>query len=171
MKDKRAMTSYPPLRLAVLTGLLSIKENLGMLDDADSPYDAETTEVLKKLLAPSVVEKIVEKEVPVEPKAGRGRPSKDVRLSEEDQQTLTKEIHDLVKALNTMGTGEGLETRERIQITKTKASLLDQLLKMRERNTTASRVEEFMEVTIKILEDFATEENREQFLKRLEPYR
>lgn len=171
MEDIKPMTSYPPLRLAVLTGLLSIKENLELLDAEDSPYDAETTEVLRKLLAPSIKEVIVEKEVPVEGKVGRGRPSKDVKLSAEDQAALTKEIHDLVGALNSMGTGEGLETRERIQITKTKAGLLDQLLKMRERNTTAARVEEFMEVTIKILEDFATEENREVFLKRLEPYR
>jgi predicted ArsR family transcriptional regulator len=165
------MSSFPPLRLAVLTGLLAIKDNLAMLDQPDSPYDEETTSVLKKLLSPTVVEKIVEKEVPVETKAGRGRPSKDIRLSEEDQQTLTKELRELVDALNTMGTGEGLETKERIAITKTKASVLDQILKMRERNTSAQKVEEFMETVIKMLEDFVSEADREQFLKRMEPYR
>jgi hypothetical protein len=165
------MTSYPPLRLAVLTGLLDIKDNLAILDDAQSPYDAETTAILKKLLAPVVVEKVVEKEVHVEAKVGRGRPSKDIKLSEEDQKKITQEINDLMRALNDMGTGEGLETRDRIQITKTKANLLDQLLKMRERNTTAQKMEEFMENVIKILEEFVSDADREQFLRRLEPYR
>jgi hypothetical protein len=165
------MTSYPPLRLAVLTGLLDIKANLGLLDAADNPYDPETTEVLKKLLAPTVVEKIVEKEVHVEAKAGRGRPTKDIKLSEEDQKTITDEIKNLITELKDMGTGEALQTSERIQITKTKANLLDQLLKMRERNTSAQKTEEFMETVIKILEDFVSEADREQFLRRLEPYR
>ena len=165
------MSSYPPLRLAVLTGLLEIKENLPMLDEEGSPYDEETTNILKKLLAPTVVEKIIEKEVAVEAKTGRGRPSKDVKLTEEDQRRVTQNINELMLALDDMGTGEGLVTSERIQITKTKAGLVDQLLKMRERNTSAQKVEEFMEVVIKLLEDFISEGDREIFLRRMEPYR
>lgn len=165
------MKTYPPLRLAVLTGLVGIKDDLESLDAPDCPYDGETVALLKKLLAPTVKEVTVEKEVFVEAKQGRGRPSKDIKLSEEDQQKLTQEIRSLMEALNTMGTGEGLETRERIQITKTKASLLDQLLKMRERNTTAQRLEEFIEITIGIVDDLVPEKDREIFLRRLEPYR
>src|SRR6476469_7610586 len=127
------MKSFPPLRLAVLTGLSALKDDLPALDSPECPYDTETVALLKKLLAPEIKTVTVEKEVQVEMKAGRGRPSKDIKLSEEDQETLTKEIRDLIKALSDMGTGEGLETGERIQISKTKASLLDQLLKMRER--------------------------------------
>lgn len=167
----RVMNSYPPLRLAVLTGLLTIKENLGILDSSESPYDKETTDVLKKLLAPEVKEVVTIKEVQVEAKTGRGRPSKDVRLSEEDQEKLTNEIRELITALNDMGSGEGLPTNERIQITKTKANLVDQLLKMRERNTTAQRMEAFMETTIEILDSVVDEAGREIFLKKLEPYR
>jgi predicted ArsR family transcriptional regulator len=163
--------SYPPLRLAVLTGLLDLKQNLGVLDADENPYDKETTAVLKRLLEPEVREKIVEKEVHVEAKAGRGRPSKDIRLSESDQKLITDEINNLIAELKDMGNGETLQTGERIQITKTKANLVDQLLKMRERNSTAQKVEEFMEVVIKILEDYVQEADREQFLRRLEPYR
>lgn len=166
-----SMSSFPPLRMAVLSGLLAIKDDLPMLDDPQSPYDSETTDILKRLLAPTTVEVVVEKEVPVEMKAGRGRPSKEVRLSQEDQEKLHSEIRELIDALNTMGTGEGLQTNERIQITKTKANLVDQLLKMRERNVTAQKMEEFMEVTISILNDFVSEADRETFLRRLEPYR
>lgn len=165
------MTSYPPLRLAVLTGLLALKENLEVLDAPENPYDAETTQVLKKLLAPEVRVETVEKEVHVQAKAGRGRPSKDVKLSEEDQEKLTTGIKDLITALDEMGNGEGLATNERIQITKTKANLLAELLKMRERNTSAAKVEEFYETVISILNDYVKREDVDNVLRRLEPYR
>jgi hypothetical protein len=165
------MIVYPQLRLAVLTGLNTLKDNLAMLDAPECPYDKEVVDLLKKLLAPEIKEVVVEKEVQVEAKVGRGRPSKDIKLSEEDQQKLTTEIRDLMTALNEMGTGEGLETRDRLAITKTKANLVDQLLKMRERNTTAQRMEEFMEVVIGIVADVGSEKDREIFLRKLEPYR
>lgn len=165
------MTSYPPLRLAVLTGLLALKEDLSVLDAPENPYDTETTEILKKLLAPVVKIETVEKEVQVQAKAGRGRPSKDVKLSEEDQEKLTTGIKELITALDDMGTGEGLATSERIQISKTKANLLAELLKMRERNTAAARVEEFYEIVISILNDYVERKDIDSVLKRLEPYR
>lgn len=167
-----AMSSYPPLRAAVLTGLLTIKENLDILDSAESPYDKETTDILKRLLAPEIKEVVTIKEVQVEAKSGRGRPSKDVRLSEEDQEKLTKEIRSLIDDLNNMGTGDTtLPTGERIQITKAKTNLVDQLLKMRERNVTAQKMEAFQETVIEILDAVVDEEGRELFLKKMEPYR
>ena len=165
------MKTFPPLRLAVLTGLASLKEDLDSLDSLECPYDPETVVLLKKLMAPTIKTVTIEKEVQVEGKVGRGRPSKDIRLSENDQQKLTDNIRELMEALEEMGTGEGLETRERIAITKTKASLLDQLLKMRERNTTAAKMEEFVEVTIGIVDDLVSDADKEIFLRRLEPYR
>lgn len=165
----RMTTSYPPLRLAVLTGLKGIKEDLGILDAPDCPYDKETVATLKELLAPTIETVTVEKEVQVGP--GRGRPSKDPKLSDEDQEKLTKSITELIDALDNMGTGEGLMTNERIQITKTKANLLDQLLKMRERNVAAARTEQFMETVITILDELVNEADREIFLRKLEPYR
>ncbi len=170
-EDIKPMKVFPPLRLAVLTGLAQLKEDLPSLDSPDCPYDPETIALLKKLLAPEVKEVTVEKEVFVDAKRGRGRPSKDIRLSEEDQEKLTTEIRELITALNEMGSGEGLPTNERIQITKTKSNLVDQLLKMRERNVTAQKVEEFIEVVIGIVDELVPEADREIFLRRLEPYR
>lgn len=164
------MANFPPLRMAVLTGLVNLKANLDSLDDPQCPYDEETKATLKILLAPEVREVTVEKEVIIE-KRGRGRPSKDIQLSAEDKELITQEIKDLISALNEMGTGEGLATNERIQLTKTKSALVGQLLAMRERNTTAQKMEEFMEIVMGILNDFVSETDRELFLKRLDEYR
>lgn len=165
------MSNFPPLRIAVLTGLVGLKNNLDSLTDENCPYDEETKQALLDLLAPKVVEKIVEKEVPQAGGAGRGRPSKDIRLAEEDQQKVLDEIKATIESLNAMGSGEGLPTNERIQIAKTKSGLLDQLLKMMERHTTVQRMESFKEEVIKILDDLVTEADRETFMKRLEPFR
>lgn len=158
--------------MAVLTGLVSLKENLAVLDDSECPYDNETIELLKKLLAPQTIEKIVEKEVQVEAKAGRGRPTKDVKLDEESQKEVLTSIQKTLKDLEKMDTGDAaLETSARIQIAKTKTNLLDQLLKMIERHTHAMQMEKFKEVVIGILDDLVGEEEREIFLSRIEPYR
>lgn len=167
------MNSYPPLRLAVLSGLQSIKEHLegdpDYLEDENCPYDPETKAILKELLATRIVEKIIEKEV--ESKRGRGRPSKDVALSDEDQATVKEAIKELIDGLNEMGTGEGLATNERIQITKTKTALVEQLLKMQERAFNVKRMSEFMETVIAILDGLIDEKGREQMMKMLEPFR
>jgi predicted ArsR family transcriptional regulator len=165
------MSNFPPLRMAVLHGLVDLKANLKSLDDPSCPYDEETKKTLRDLLAPIEVERVVEKEIIVEAKRGRGRPSKDVELSDEDKELLTKELTSLVEDLRNMGSGEGLETSERVQITRIKANVLDQILKMRERNTSAQKVEEFKETVINILNDLVSEKDREIFLRRLEPYR
>jgi hypothetical protein len=166
------MSNFPPLRLAVLTALAGLKDNLEIVDSPDCPYDPETKELLRKLLAPKVVEKMVEKEIMVEAKNARGRPSKDVKLSEDDQQMVIDQIKSTLADLEAMGTGEkGLPTNERIQIAKTKANLTSELLKQMERHTTVQRIEEFKETVIGILDDFMSEADRENIMKRLEPLR
>jgi hypothetical protein len=162
------MTTFPPLRMAVLTALSDVKSNMDALNDPSCPYDEETKRLLRDLLAVKEVEVVVEKEIV---RQGRGRPTKEVELSDEDKARLTEGIQDLIGALDSMGTGEGLETNQRIQITKTKAGLLRDLLQMRERNTAAARIEEFMETVMSILNDYISDEDRDLFLKRLEPYR
>ena len=165
------MSNFPPLRLAVLSGLVGLKNQLDTLNDPDCPYDEETKSVLLDLLAPKVIEKIVEKEVPVEAKTGRGRPSKDIRLSSEDQQMVLDEIKQTIKDLNEVGSGTGLAVNEKIQIAKTKGDQLERLLKMLERHSTVQRMGEFQETVIRILDELVSEADREQFMKRLEPYR
>lgn len=171
--------NFPPLRIGLLQGLISLKQSVDsdatILDQ--SPYDNETKGILAKLFAPKIVEKKVEVEVVREVKAGRGRPTKDVSLSAEDQEKVKDEIGKLMNQLNNLGTGEGdggeggLETNERIQIIKTKASLLQQLLQMQERVFNIKRMSNFQETVITILDDLVSEDDREVFLKRIEPYR
>lgn len=161
--------NYPPLRMAVLTGLIDIKANLAGLDAEDCPYDGETVAVLKELLAPRVTERIVEKEGPAE-RAERGRPTKDIRLSAEDQQKVRDDIQKTLKSLEDMIT-ENMPTNERIQVAKTKTALLDQLLKMMERHSTVQKVEKFKEAIIAMMDDLLDEQGREILMKRIEPLR
>lgn len=165
------MSNFPPLRMAVLTGLIGLKTQLDTLADEACPYDDETKQALLELLAPKVVEKIVEKEVQVESKASRGRPSKDVRLSEEDQQMVLDEIKKTITDLNAVEITEGMDVREKIALFKTKGDQLERMLKMLERHTTVQRMGEFQEQVIRILDDLVSEADRENFMKRLEPFR
>lgn len=160
------MSNFPPLRLAVLTALVDIKDNLEKLDE--SPYDEETRGLLRKLLAPTIVENVITKEVPVT--GTRGRPSKDIQLSAEDQAKLLKDIKDTLVSLDSM-MQVNMPTSEKIQVAKTKTALLDQLLKMIERHTTAQKVESFKETVVGILEDLVEEKDREIFLRRMEDFR
>lgn len=163
---------YPPLRLSILNPLAELKDKLladpDFLDNTEIPYDGETLAVLKRIMAPQVVTTVVEKEVV---KKDRGRPTKDIVLSDENQELVRTELAALLVDLNSMGSGAGLETNERIQITKTKGSLLEQILKMQERSVNVKRMSEFMEVVVNILEDLVDEKGREVFLDRISPYR
>lgn len=161
--------TYPPLRMAVLTGLVDLKANLASLDAEDCPYDAETVGVLKDLLAPKTIERVVEKEGPVGG-PGRGRPSKDIRLSEEDQNKVLTDIKATIASLDGM-LDVNMQTSEKIQVAKTKSALLDQLLKMMERHTTVQKVEQFKETVIRIMDDLLDEQGREIMMKRIEPLR
>lgn len=166
------MANFPPLRMAVLTGLIGLKDHLDTLDAADCPYDEETKKALRDILAPKTVDRVVEKEVFVEQKNGRGRPTKDIKLSEEDQQMVLDEIKTTLAELRQLGTGEGqLDTAARIQISKTKADQLERLLKMQERWTTVQKMQQFIEDIIAILDDFMNEADREAIMRRLEPFR
>jgi hypothetical protein len=164
------MSSFPPLRLAVLTGLIGLKNHLDTLDDPSCPYDEETKTALRDLLAPKEVQVVIEKEVQVEAKAGRGRPSKDVKLSSEDQEMVLNEIKAMVENLKNWST-ENLETAQKIQIAKTKTNLLDQLLKMMERHTTTAKMSAFVEQVVVLCDELMSEADYEIFMKRLEPYR
>lgn len=163
------MSNFPPLRLAVLTGLLGLKDQLETLDQPECPYDPQTKQALRDLLEPRTVEKVVEKVVGGD-KNARGRPTKDVQLNEKDQKMVLDEIKATIESLNDMK-GDTLPTNERIQIAKTKSSLLDQLLKMMERHTTVMKMEGFKEEVIGILDDLVSESDRELFQSRLEPFR
>lgn len=171
----RGMSNYPPLRLAALNQLASLQTQMEadpeFLENDDCPYDNETKELLAKLLKPRTVEVAVEKVVGGGGKAGRGRPSKEIKLSDEDQQKIIDEIKATLKGLKELADKENLETNESIQIAKTRTSLVDQLLKLQERYYSVTRNQQFIEDVIGILNDFGDEELREYVQNRLEQYR
>jgi hypothetical protein len=162
---------FPPLRLAVLNGLLGLKDRYAADPDLfkheDCPYDDETVEALTSILQVKEVERIVEKTVQV--KRERGRPKKG-GVSEEDLAELEKEVRDLLTNLKAMEAGPSLDTNEKIQITKTKTTLIEKLLEMRERVMNVRRLSEFQTVVISVLDDLVDEDGRDAFLERIEPY-
>lgn len=166
------MNTYPTLRLGVLQAIAELKDLPDALTRPDCPYDRETIEVLEKIFKVREVEKIVEKIVEVSVAATRGRPSGDTKLSIEAQEDVADSATELLGQLKALGEGEkGLDTQTKIQIIKTKATLIEQLLKLRERWNNVKRISLFQAVVISILDDLVTEADRQEFLKRVEPYR
>jgi hypothetical protein len=168
------MSNYPPLRIVVLQGLLALREQVqaypDFLSNPDCPYDEATKAVLAQLFEVRTVENIVERVV--QSSTGeRGRPSKEIKLDNEDQRKVLDEIKKTLEQLNSMAMDATLQTGERIQVAKTKTGLLDQLLKMMERHTAVVKVEKFKEEVIGILNDLVDEKDRELFLARIEPLR
>ena len=169
------MNTYPTLRLGVLQAIAELKDLPNALTRPDCPYDRETIEVLEKIFKVREVEKIVDKivEVQVGPGGGtRGRPSGDTKLSIEAQEDVADSATELLGQLKALGEGEkGLDTQTKIQIIKTKATLIEQLLKLRERWNNVKRISLFQAVVIAILDDLISEGDRQEFLRRVEPYR
>ncbi len=166
--------NYPPLRMQVLLSLVELKEKIladpEFLEKGEVPYDGDTLKTLKTLLAPQVVTNVVEKTVKVR---DRGRPAKDA-LSAENQDKVSQQLMKLLEDLEAMGESEAdqqLPTNERVQITKTKASIVKQVLAMQESATNVKKVSEFMETVVGILDDLVSEKDREVFLNRMEQFR
>lgn len=172
----RMAKSYPPLRMQVLSALLELKDGViadpEFLDSPDIPYDGEILTTLKKILAPTVRTVTIDKTPPKAESAGRGRPSKDVVLGEEDQAKIRDQLQKLMDQLDQMGDGEkDMPTNEKLQVIRLKTNLTEQLLKQQERAFNVKRMSQFKEVIIGILDDLVSEKDREVFTKRLEPYR
>lgn len=177
MGHYRAMEkSLPPLRMTVLSALLELKDSVladpNYFDSKEvlDAYGGQTLDTLKKILAPQVVTVTVEKEASGD-KAGRGRPTKEVTLSEEDQKKVEDHLRKLMTDLDSMGTGEGLETSQRVAITRLQANVLEQVIKLQERHTNVKRMSQFMENIIGILDDIVDEKGREIFMKRIDGFR
>jgi hypothetical protein len=169
------MITYPPLRLAMLNGLIGLKERMivqpEVLRAVDCPYDAETVDLLERIMEVKEVERIIEKTVTVN-KQDVGRPRKIGGLSADDMARLNEEVMGLFDGLKNMVVDEaGLETSERLQILKARASLIEQALKNQERILNLKSMSEFQTVVINILDDLMSEDSREEFLNRIEPYR
>lgn len=166
------MTTFPTLRLGVLQSMIELQaqfhHNPQLFDEKECPYDRETVDVLRRIFAVKTIEKEVVREVIKEV----GRTPVAEKLNSAQQEEVEQTALDLLQELKKLGNGEkGLDTSTKIQIIKTKATLIEQLLKMRERFMNVKRVANFQTVVIAILDDLLDEDRRQEFLKRVEPYR
>lgn len=168
------MNKFPTLRFGVLQSLRDLKRSYAD-DDAlfgldECPYDNETIEVLKEILEIRVetveVEKIVEIAAPKQKNGGVtdediGVVEDELRLCLEELRGLNKEREGLAK----------MDDETLLKIIRAKAGLIEQIVKLRERTMNVRRQSEFEGVIMGILEELVGENDRTEFLKRLEPYR
>jgi hypothetical protein len=174
------MSNYPTLRLGVLQGLAGLKASFDAdqtyLRKPDCPYDNDTVDLLEKLFKAREIEVI--KEVVVDkPERGKvGRPSSKKELNDDDAAEVEAEAKEMLKELRTLDKDAGgemkqLDTATKLSILKTRSTLLEKLVTIRERFTSARKVAEFQQIVISILDDLVDEERRAEFIERLEPYR
>lgn len=174
------MSTYPTLRLGVLQALAGLKASFDVdqefLRKPDCPYDSDTVDLLERMFEPKTVEVI--KEVAVtKPERGKvGRPKKAGELSEDDAAEVEEEAKTLLRELRGLGKGaEGelktLDTGTKLQIFKTQAMLMEKLVSLRERFTNVRKVAHFQQTVMSILDELIEEDKRDEFLKRIEPFR
>ena len=167
---------YPTLRAAVLRGLVQLKQKL-VEDDTvlgpDCPYDQETREVLRGLLAVQTVEKIVRVDSGAGGSGrGRGRPTKNA-VSEESVDVVIGKVDDVMKQLEDLKSelgGKDMDAKTKLDIIKAQSNLLEKHVNMYERIHNVKRASNFEAVVINILDDLVDEDGRDQFLKRLAPF-
>lgn len=168
--------SYPTLRLGVLQGIVELKAACDADPDhlrrADCPYDKDTIKVLAKLFKPVEIERIVEKIVEKPSKGAVGRPSGKRDLTDEDEAELEAEAREMLKELREMAKTEDGELRQmdtatKLTIIKTRTTLMEKLISIRERFTNSRKVVEFQQTVISILDDLVHEDKRDEFLARL----
>lgn len=167
--------SFPTLRLALLHNLRDLASQIAadpeVLRGPSCPYDNETIELLEGLLAPKIVEKIVTREAPAA-KRMPGAPRKEVTLSEDELGELENAARELLGDLKGLGKDvDDLDTAARVQIVRAKATLIETVTKQAERIYNVKRTSSYESVVISILEDLVSDENRDEFLRRIDPYR
>jgi erythromycin esterase-like protein len=172
--------SYPTLRLGVLQGIVELKAACdakpGYLRSAECPYDNDTISILERLFKPVEVEVIKEVIVDKPEAKKRGRPSGKKALTDAETSEVEREASEMLKELRQMAKTEAgemkqMDTSTKLSIIKTRTTLLEKLVTIRERFTSARQVQSFMHTVMELLEDLVPEERRGEMLDRLEPYR
>ena len=164
------MDKYPTVSLTELQKLKAIVQNANddpkYLDGRICPYDKPTREMLKSFVNDPIVSATLEHSGPERKKVGAPKKSPALPLDE-----LEKEFDELRKEINTLKTdAKGLEPHERIQVVKTRASLIEKILQMKERISALRSKEKFIAVVIEIMQDEMPQENRLRILEKLEPF-
>lgn len=168
------MSTFPTLRLGLLQNLRDLKRRYAADDKLfeleDCPYDNETKAILREILEVSVnvveVEKVVEVEVAAK---SAGVTNEDMGMVEDELRLCLEEVRNLNK--ETEGVAAKIDDETRIKIIRAKGALLEQVIKLRERTMSTRRAAEFETTVIDILEDLVTEDDRAEFLKRLEKFK
>jgi hypothetical protein len=135
------------------------------LDPAICPYDEAIVAKLRKLtnwLHPAARASVDPDKNPV------GRPKKAPILPIDE---VEKEVDEIRKEIAQLKIdAKGLETADRIQIIKTRATLVEKIIAMKERITNVKKQQKFISDVMALLEDVLEQGQREEFIKRLSTY-
>jgi hypothetical protein len=180
------MTYYPALTGGAVMALTTIKQQLemdgGYLEREDCPYEEHTKADLKALLSPQIVEvpkieyveKIIERKVEVAATAAEGGGQRGPKLkgsSVESGEVIGKEIAQTLDDLRQLKlNARTLQPKDKIDIMKVQATLLEKLTMLEERNINIKRLSLFMSTVMGILDDLMPEDMRQIFIKRLQPF-
>lgn len=163
------MEKYPTVNLAQLQKLKTIITNANddpkYLDGRICPYDAPTRVLIASLLPDPVVAATLGS-LP----EGRGKtgPKRKPGINIADLEKEFNELRDEIKNLKT--DAKGLESHERIQIVKTRATLVEKILSMKERIENIKKQQDFIAVVIQVMEDELPQELRLKIIEKLEPF-
>lgn len=161
--------TYPEIDIQDLNNVIKliedVTENPDMLDPANCPYDEDVQTKLKKIsgwMHPAARASVEKEKNPVgRPKAGPVLPVDEVE----------KEIDDLRKDITQLKLdAKGLETADRIQIIKTRATLVEKMIAMKERTTNVKKQMQFVQNVIALMEDVMDQKQREVMIERLKSY-
>lgn len=175
---------FPNINLGAVASLVTLRQQSDLypdyFDHQDCPYDQETRDQLKRVLAPKVVEvlvpgpeRIIEKRVEVAAKAaeGAGKRGPKPKTGTVDVDEVAKEIDEIRQELRQLKLdGKTLQTADRIQIIKTRAGLVEKMIAMAERTHNVKRLSLFQSVIMGVLDDLVGPEEQQEFMKRIEPF-
>ena len=180
------MQYYPALTTGPLTALATIKQQLemdgGYLDRDECPYEDHVKADIRSLLAPQIievpkieyVEKIVERKVEVAAAASEGGGQRGPKLKgggAQNADVIGKELSETLSDLRTLKlNAKTLLPKDKLDIMKVQATILEKLITMEERNTNIKRLSLFMSTVMGILDDLMPEDMRQTFMKRLQPF-
>lgn len=164
--------NYPSLDLDALQRIKELRAHFDadpeFLTKPECPYSIEVRELLRDMFTVRV------ETVAAAADRGakqRGRKPKNP-LSDEQATVVEEEAIALLTELKGLKppAGSKFDSDTKIQIIKAKTALIDKVVAIQERFFNVRKVANFQKVVIDILTDLIPEDNRAEFLKRLEPY-
>lgn len=157
---------YPSISILELQNFKTILSNCSdpeYLKSSDCPYDTSTKKLIKSLIPDRVVQATISKAAP--PK------TKKVRSGGIKTDELEKEFNDLREEIKSLKIdGQSLEPKDRIQVIKTRAMIVEKILDMKERIDNIKKQQNFIATVIQIMEDSLPQDIRLEIIEKLEPF-